>query len=139
MGSEIATIDGKDYDDDRYTLASSKVCVNITDASLGIGTLQLRLVTPGGNVILKRNKEGGSDDELPTTCFTDDATQKRGKPTLPFGGDWKPKKGQINKLFETYFDDTDKNKNKPKSRSSKLSPPKLKVKDHVNKQNKGRT
>merc|ERR1712014_154191 len=95
------TVNAKDYDD-RYTLSTAKVCVAVTDATLGISPLQLRLVTKKGNIILKRNKEGGNSDELVRTCFTDDAAQKRGKGSLPFGGEWRPKKGKIEKLVEQY-------------------------------------
>merc|ERR1711907_324966 len=82
-------------------------------------TLQMRLVTKEGNIILKRNKEGGNSDELVRTCFTDDATQKRGKGSLPFGGEWRPKKGKIDKVVEHY----------PGTSSNYA---KMKVKDHVN-------
>jgi hypothetical protein len=122
--SEII-VDAKDYDD-RYTLSTAKVCVEVTDATLGISPLQLRLVTKKGNIILKRNKEGGNSDELVRTCFTDDATQIRGKKSLPYGGEWRPKKGKIDEVVQ-HFPGTSFNYAK------------MKVQDRVNEQNKGRT
>merc|ERR1711988_1829385 len=59
----MGTIDAEDYDE-RYTLSTAKVCIGVTDATLGISPLQLRLVTKEGNIILKRNKEGGNSENL---------------------------------------------------------------------------
>jgi len=93
-------VDFIDYDE-RYTLAESRICVNVTDATQGVEKMQLRVATAEGWRILKGNNQGGGN-ELHQTCFSDASMEimPNGAEGSPFEGEWLPKSGALNPIVQ---------------------------------------
>lgn len=64
------------------------VCINVEHPYLE--DLDIRLISPGGQVLELTSDNGGTGDNYTNTCFTPKATRKITSGTPPFTGNWVP-------------------------------------------------